>query len=120
VSWDFILGSDSDPTWSLSFNIENSGASIGSFTTHGSGSGTISGSGDLSALLYGGISGYGNDIELEVQLTTYGATSVNIPSGLTMDFVPPATSSVPEPATTGLLAAGLAWIGWRFRKVRRR
>jgi len=117
VSWDFVVSNVSD--WTLTLYLSASGGNIAYFSTSGdtSGSGTVTGSGSLSATT----TDASTDVSLLAQFEVFAPpdTDVSVPSGSSFDFAP-AASPVPEPATTGLLAAGLAWMGWRLRKVRRR
>jgi hypothetical protein len=82
---------------------------------------TISDSGSFTAM--NGSSG-GNTIEVEFTLTLSnvpgnGRTTVTIPEGESVDIGPITSASTPEPASIGLMGAGLAWLGFQWRKRRK-
>jgi hypothetical protein len=121
LAWDFILsptGTSDLIGWQLVFTLDVSGSPIGSFTTSGLGNGTITGTGSLQTT-----ADASTNVSLIGDLTWTGDSNadtidVSVPGGSSFDFNSP--GGVPEPASTGLVAAGLAWLGWRLRKIRRR
>jgi hypothetical protein len=126
VSWDFVLSpqgahATSDLIdWQLTLAVWASGSLIGSYATSGSGNDTITGSNSIQT-----DAPASTDVSLIGKLSWEGdinasGIDVSVPEGTSFDFNSPGATAVPEPATTGLLATGLACIACRVRKVRRR
>jgi hypothetical protein len=94
---------------------------LGTGTFSGNNSGTVTGSGSFTTTAG---SSAGNSLSLRINFTESGDAEggvnviVSIPEGTSIDVLPFNTSGVPEPSTLGLLGAGLAWLGYRFRNRR--
>jgi hypothetical protein len=128
-SFNFNLQSGgSVSSWSILMAFGNAfgDSSYGSFGASGSGgSGSFipeSGSGTL-VIPSGGIASGSTFWET----TTINATisgginlQINVPGGATFDYNSAAASSVPEPGSVGLLGSGLAFLGYLFRRRRRK
>jgi hypothetical protein len=107
VSWDFdVFSSGSQVNWNVYYEFdENDYSNIYSVSqsgsTTGSNSGTeVTGSASLAVPSGGSVNGY----DIDVSFNSLSPFSVTIPSGSTADFNP--ASSVPEPATLLMTAAG--------------
>lgn len=124
VSWDFDLNAQqSDPPWTLTYTLADTSTSttLGTDTFSGNNSGEVTGSGSFTTTE---ASSAGNTLSLRIVLTESGDAEgganvlVSIPEGTSIDVNPIGNSSVPEPASFGLLGSGLAWLGYRLRKRR--
>jgi hypothetical protein len=108
--------------WTLYYGLTSYGSNVGGVTVSGSGGGLISGTTNLTTTeaLSGG--GVGLEAQLSVTWTTIGwddSLSINVPQS-SIDFnAVPDESGVPEPGSMGLLASGLALLGWRVCRKRR-
>jgi hypothetical protein len=112
-------------TWSLyyGFSRDDVYTQVGSATVSGSGMGTISGTTSMTTLTSVPM---GTAVSMEVQLMVNWTTSsyqdslsINVPQN-SFDFnAVPDESGVPEPGSMGLLASGLALLGWRVCRRRR-
>jgi hypothetical protein len=111
VFWDFTLSSDGSlviDSWSLGFSLGTTEATnnVGQFTTIGSPGGTFSGTGSITTS--GSPTTLYETIVLEVN--TNGGT------GDLFITAPFNFGSAPEPASAGLLAAGLGILAWLGRR----
>jgi hypothetical protein len=119
-----LLAQQLDPSYSLDIQIKDTTTSTmlvnSTFTgTFGPGFTALGDSGTFTSL---GSSNAGDNIAVGYLLTLSGVpenvlVTVTVPGNLSVDLGP-VGSSVPEPSTLGLLGAGLAWLGFRFRKGR--
>jgi len=127
VAWNFTMAGFSGATiqsWNLGFEL----GSLPGFTDYGavSGSGTGGGTVSGSAILNvpGDISG-GNTLyetvllSMTVDVAGFGGVTVTVPNNTSWDFQSVAASSVPEPASLGLIGAGLAFFGALIRRRRK-
>jgi PEP-CTERM motif len=57
---------------------------------------------------------------ISAQVSGASFVQINIPSAATLDFNSVAASSVPEPGSVGLMGSGLAFLGYLFRRRRRK
>jgi len=124
VSWvfDFALadgGGPGDPPWQLTYTIDDvtTDTILAQQSFSGVDFGLVTGNGLLTTTAS---SNPGNLLDVRVKLVELGDPEagydlqVRIPEYHTIDV-----GAVPEPATFGLAAAGLAWLGWRARRRRR-
>lgn len=132
VSWDFnmspISGSGTIDSWTLLFSLGSTpgGSDYGSATASGgsigsSGSTVIGGPINLNVLsdIVSGSTLYEN-VMLTMQLDNANVgAQVTVFNATSWDFNSVAASAVPEPATTGLIGAGLAFFGALLRRRRK-
>jgi PEP-CTERM motif len=131
VSWDFnmtpLSGSGTIDSWILTFGLGSSAGAtnFGSASTSG---GSIGSSGStinggpinlqvLSDLASG--STLFESVSLTMDVTTNLGVQVTVFNATSWDFNSVAAASVPEPATTGLIGAGLAFFGALLRRRRK-
>jgi hypothetical protein len=118
LSWDFVISFDANISemWTLDFlllDLNSDGSLIASASANGTGLGTFTGTASWTT------AGSSTDVEIETILTLgsavgqTGELSVNILPGSSLDI-----NALPEPGTIGLLASGLACLGWQFRRRR--
>jgi hypothetical protein len=123
VAWDFDLDAITDPAWTLTYTLGDITTStvLATGTFSGNNSGTVTNTGTLTTTA---ASSSGDDIGLRVLLSEAGDpeggvdVGVEIPHNGSLDIGPIGASSVPEPASFGLLGSGLAWLGYLWRKRR--
>jgi hypothetical protein len=132
-SYDFLLSYEAaDPNWSLVMELADEGQSPGPAIAIG-GPSTITGTFGESVQEFSGSGTFqtaiptnANDyIEVYYILRLSGLpgnafTTVQVPAGTSIDFdtisLPSPSTGTPEPASFGLLGAGLAWLGWKYRR----
>jgi hypothetical protein len=128
VSWDFnmtpLSGSGTIDSWILTFGLGSSagGTNFGSASTSGGSIGssgaTISGGPINLQVLSDLVSGTTlfESVSLTMDVTTNLGVQVTVFDASSWDFNSVAAASVPEPATTGLIGAGLAFFGALLRR----
>lgn len=100
--------------------------SYGTFSASGSGgSGSFipeSGSGTIVIPSGGVASGslFWETVTLTATISSGSFLQINIPSGTSFDYNSAAAVSAPEPASVGLMGSGLAFLGYLFRRRRRK
>lgn len=127
VSWDFnmtpLSGSGTIDSWSLVFELGSTsgGSDYGSAGTSGgsigsSGSTIIGGPINLNVLsnILSGNTLF-ETVLLTMNVTTSQGVQVTVFNATSWDFDSVASASIPEPATTGLIGAGLAFLGALLR-----
>lgn len=118
LSYDFTISFDANisETWSLDFyllDLNNDDAAIASALVLGSGLGTFSGTSSWTT------TGTSTDVLVETLFIINpaagqtGDLALNVPPGSSLDI-----NALPEPGSIGLLASGLALLGWQFRRRR--
>ncbi len=122
VHYDFVLSNIVGTpigNWDLEFDLGNSGSltTYGSFNASGFGAGTFSGSATLNLLSNPAL---GSTLYVAATLDILsngdsGTIGISVPQGASFDF----ESSVPEPATAGMLATGLGALALWFRRRRK-
>jgi hypothetical protein len=128
VSWNFnmtpLSGSGTIDSWTLTFmlGLSSGGEDFGFVQTSGGSIGssgaTISGGGinlDVSQNISGGTTLY-ESVALLMQVTTNLGVQVTVYNSGSWDFNSVAATTAPEPATTGLIGAGLAFFGALLRR----
>jgi hypothetical protein len=128
VSWAFnmtpLSGSGTIDSWVLTFGLGSSagGTNFGSASTSGgsigsSGSTIVGGPINLQVLsdLVSGSTLF-ESVALTMDVTTNLGVQVTVFNATSWDFNSVAAASVPEPATTGLIGAGLAFFGALLRR----
>jgi hypothetical protein len=112
--------------WTLDYRFllsDETHAQIGAASTSGSGAGIFSGTLNMTTQIP---VSHRTDVDLQVQLTvnwTGGGSNQDLfidvpPNSFDFNAVPD-ESGVPEPGSMGLLASGLALLGWRVCRRRR-
>lgn len=125
LKWDFTLSSSSGSitSWIIGFDLGSSftNGDYGSNTFSGSGTGHFTGSGSLT-IASGGIAAGASVFEsglISISVSSFTQLGVNVPPDASLDFGNSVTSSVPEPASVGMIGAGLAFLGALVRRRRK-
>lgn len=119
VAWNFTIGSISGSisSWQLDFMLGSTagGSDFGSFSTNGSGGGTLIESDSIGIVVVSGGIASGTTLfetaQITVNMGNAGDLEVTVPEGTTLDFQSVASAAVPEPASVGMIGAGLAFLG---------
>jgi hypothetical protein len=111
VFWDFTLSSDGSlviDSWDLAFSLGTSpgGSNVGQFTTSGSPGGTFSGTGSITT----------SSSPSTLYETVVLSVNTNGETGDLFITAPFNFGSAPEPASFGMLAAGLGILAWLGRR----
>lgn len=120
LSYHFSLGitSGSIGSWLLTFTLGSSSGGSGSQTINGSGAGDFSGATSLLSPLIatGDTASLSAFIQVDWNpLFVSDTLSIDVPQN-SLDF----NSDTPEPASLALFGSGLAFLGWRLVRDRRR
>jgi hypothetical protein len=126
VDWAFSTSASSGATinsWNLAFQLGSGPGFIDDGVVSGGGSGAGFFSGSNTLITTGPILS-GSPLYESVLLTlnlngNFGFIQITVPNGTTFDFQSVAASSVPEPASVGLIGAGLAFFGALLRRRRK-
>jgi hypothetical protein len=126
VAWNFTTAANSGAaitSWNLGFELGSSPGftNDGAVSGSGSGAGTFSGSSVLTVSnnIVSGSTLY-ETVVLTLNLNgNFGFIQITVPTNTTFDFQSVAASAVPEPASVGLIGAGLAFFGALLRRRRK-